>query len=265
MDAGALAGAVPIPPPPPPNAQDQARVMLGRGTEAARSFFTGWRLVALAGAILLLVGITMGSTAIDAFGLRPSEPVRVARALDGAGLPDLQVTADPTGGVFVTGIVGNQAARARAQETLTSTGIPGIVDVRTTQELASASADVARLRGLEVTARPKGRTGVELHTTPLSPDARDALVQAIRSDVSGVGQVAIVDDLAPVDNAPVRTVADATKRVSTVIAGDPAYIRTVDGARYFPGAILPSGHRLAGIKDQTVVLEKNGRETRITF
>jgi type III secretion protein D len=63
----------------------------------------------------------------------------------------------------------------------------------------------------------------------------------------------------------IKTISDATKRVSSVVAGDPAYIITVDGARYFPGAIMPSGHRLVAIQEQTVVLERNGHQIRIKF
>jgi type III secretion protein D len=63
----------------------------------------------------------------------------------------------------------------------------------------------------------------------------------------------------------VRTVADATKKVSTVVAGDPAYIQTADGARYFAGAMMPSGHRLVAIEGQIVRLEKNGHEVKLSF
>ena len=138
------------------------------------------------------------------------------------------------------------------------------MQVQTSQELAQASADVARIHGHDAVATPIGRTSVELRTTPLTGDDRTKLLDAVKTDVPAVSQVAIRDDLAP-DDAPLHSVQDATKKVSTVVAGDPSYIATADGAHYFPGAMMPSGHKLVAIQGNTVLLEKNGRETRLTF
>ena len=87
----------------------------------------------------------------------------------------------------------------------------------------------------------------------------------MRTDVPGLKRIVLRDDMPPPEDVPLKAVADATKKVSTVVAGDPAYIQTVDGARYFPGAIMPSGHRLIGIAGNTVMLEKNGRQTQLKF
>jgi type III secretion protein D len=265
QDATSLAGAVVVPPPPPPTRGDQALAVVGKAREQAAGFVTGPRIALVVGAILLLVGLSSFGPIVDTLGLRPDEVKRVQMALRDANLPDLQATRDETGGVFVTGIVTDEAARARAQDVLRQAHIPGTVDVRTTTDLANAAAEVARLRGLEANGKPTGRGLVELHTIPLQPEARTALIGAIRDDVGGIRRLAIVQDLIPADETPIRTVADATKKVSTVVAGDPAYIKTADGARYFAGAMMPSGHRLVAIKDQTVVLEKNGREIRLSF
>lgn len=265
QEATSLAGAVPVPAPPPPTRRDQALAAVEQAREQAVGLFTVRRVAVVAGLVLLLVAIGSFGPIVDALGLRPDETKRVEIALRDAGLPDLHAAEDETGGVFVTGIVTDEAARVRAQEALRAAHVPGTVDVRTTIDLANAAAEVARLRGLEANARPTGRAMVELHTTALQPEARTGLIDAIRSDVGGIRRLALIDDLVPSNETPVRTVADVTKKVSTVVAGDPAYIRTADGARYFAGAMMPSGHRLVAIKDQTVVLEKNGRETRLTF
>ncbi|MBW8911260.1 MAG: hypothetical protein JF564_05095, partial [Sphingomonas sp.] len=139
------------------------------------------------------------------------------------------------------------------------------VDVQTVGELANASVDVARIRGLQAVARPIGPAAIELRTTPLDPDGRAKLTQAVRTDVPALKRLVLRDDMPPPEDVPLKTVADATKKVSTVVAGDPAYIQTVDGARYFTGAIMPSGHRLIGIVGNTVMLEKNGRQTQLKF
>jgi type III secretion protein D len=49
------------------------------------------------------------------------------------------------------------------------------------------------------------------------------------------------------------------------VPGDPAYVVTADGTRYFQGALLPTGHRIAGIEERRVVLELNGVQTPLVF
>ncbi len=56
------------------------------------------------------------------------------------------------------------------------------------------------------------------------------------------------------------------KRIVTLVSqGALPHLVTADGGRYFVGATLPSGHRLAAVQPQGVVLERDGRETRIDF
>jgi|GEM_PF-3171104 len=56
------------------------------------------------------------------------------------------------------------------------------------------------------------------------------------------------------------------KRIVTLVSqGALPHLVTADGGRYFVGATLPSGHRLAAVLPQAVVLERDGRETRIDF
>jgi len=265
-EAGTLAAAVPVPPPPPPTIEDKALALLSKAADRAGDLLTGWRLPALAGAGALLIGATAAGPALEAMGFHRDRAGRVETALTKAGLAELRATSNvTTGAVIVSGVVGSEEERLRAERVLRTTYVPTQLNVQTSQDLAQAAADVARIRGLQASARPIGRADIELHTPPLAPDARAQLVEAVKADVGEVRRLVLEDDLPPQDNAPVKTVNDATKKVSTVVAGDPGYIKTVDGALYFPGAMMPSGHRLVGIEGQTVLLEKDGRETRLTF
>lgn len=265
-DASGLATAIAPVAAPVPTIGDQATAMAEVAGKRVVEALRGWRLAALGGAATLLVAATAAGPAMTAMGLTGTRADKVEQALGKAGLPELKATeSSAAGAVIVSGVVGGEGERAKAEQVLRSSRVPAQLDVQTSNELAQASADVARLTGLEATARPVGRTIVELRTTPLSPDQREKLLHAVRSDVQSVKQVVLRDDLVPTDNAPVRSLADATKKVSTVVAGDPAYIQTSDGTVYFAGAMMPSGHKLKGIEGQTVLLEKNGRETRLTF
>lgn len=265
-EATGLAGTVPALPETPPSASDHALAVVERAGEGLSGLLTRRRLRVGAAAVgvLLLASVTM--PVVDALELRGSPETRVTRALADAGLKDLRVSRDSgSGGVVVTGVVGNEGLRQRAAKALEDSGVTGTLSVQTSADLARAVADVARMHGLQSVAKPIGRTAVELRVTPLEPEQESRLAQAVRGDVRALTQLALRDDLPPVETTPVKTVQDATKKVSTVVAGDPAYIQTVDGARYFSGALMPSGHRLVGIQANTVILEKNGRETRVNF
>jgi hypothetical protein len=50
---------------------------------------------------------------------------------------------------------------------------------------------------------------------------------------------------------------DGTRIVSVVASADP-YVVTADGSRYYVGASLPQGGRLAGVKEGEVLVERNG-------
>jgi len=58
---------------------------------------------------------------------------------------------------------------------------------------------------------------------------------------------------------------DPGKRIASLVAGASAYLVTVDGARYFVGAILPTGHRIVAIERTAVALERDGQRTSLNF
>lgn len=265
-EAGGLVEVVPLQPPEPLDTRAQALAVLDRAREEAAGLMTQRNgLIAASVAGLAIVGLSF-FPALEAMGLRPDAPTRVDRALDGAGFTALAVKPAASGeDVAITGVVINEAQRVRVQSILRDSGVPGTVDVQTSSELAQAAADVARGRGLSASARAVNRTAVELRTSTLTDDARTGLVQAVRSDVGQIATLTIRDDLPAPGEVAIKAISDLTRKVSTVVAGDPAFIQTADGARYFPGAIMPSGHRLVGIDGTSVYLEKNGRNIKLTF
>lgn len=265
-EASGLVAAVPSPPDMPPSARETAVAIAGRASEGLGAAFTRGRVTAVAAVAGVLVIATATMPVVDALNLRGTPEARVERAMRDAGLPGLDASEDQANGaIAVTGVVATEGQRQTAIAALRDTGLPGSVAVVTSADLARAVADVARIHGLQAIARPTGRASVELRTTPLAPDAEAKLAQAVRNDVRALAGLSLRDDLPPADLAPLHTVQDATKKVSTVVGGDPGFIQTVDGARYFPGALMPSGHRLVAIQGNMAVFEKSGRETRVAF
>ncbi len=266
-EAGQLADTQPAPPELPEPVADRALAALGDARTQLGRIGGNRRVVTIAGiALAVLLLVLVMPTAVAGLGLFGTNESRAERALAQAGLTQLRVAARPDGdGVLVEGFVASPAARDKAEQALAAHDIPAELRIRTTADLAAASADVARLQNIRAAARPLGLRVVELRTVPVTEAQRTRLIAAIRSDVPGIRQLRVRGDLPPDEEIAVRSVSDATKKVSTVVAGDPSYIQTVDGARYFSGALLPSGHRLVAIQGNMVVLDKGGRQTRVTF
>lgn len=249
-----------------PDPRAEAVAAFGRAREGAAGLMSRRNGLIAAGLAVLVIGGVAAVPALDALGLMPDPASRVDRALDTVGLAPLVVNATPDGdSVTITGVVANEGQRVKAQNALRDAGVSGTVDVQTSNEIAQAAADVARGRGLTASARATGRTAVELRTSPLTDDAREGLVQAVRTDVRQIGPLRLRDDLPAADEVAIKAVSDLTRKVSTVMAGDPAYIQTADGARYFAGAVMPSGHRLVAIEGNSVYLERNGRKIKVMF
>lgn len=197
---------------------------------------------------------------------RPSAAMQrdtAAAALAAAGYPALKVSTAPDGNVMVTGRIATDADRPAVSYALAQAGVPATLAVRSGSELARAVVDAARVNGITVTARATA-TGIDVHHPPMPAAAREGLRALIRREVPGLGPLRLVGDGGSTGPVPL-TIADATKRVSSVVTGEPAYVVTADGAHYFAGAMLPSGHRLVAIEAGAVILEQGGQQTRLTF
>ena len=86
----------------------------------------------------------------------------------------------------------------------------------------------------------------------------------MRQDVPGLRSHE-VENTVPAEPVATPVVDDPGKRIASIVPGDVAYVVTVDGTRYFPGALLPSGHRIASITETEVLLEKDGRPSSLRF
>jgi type III secretion protein D len=258
--------------PPPENAEavpvpHRLGALAQEALARARATFGGALQSPLAvRAALVVVAVVMAGPLMDeATGLfRPSEARAEAALLDaGFGSVDLVESGNR---LVATGFVRDEGARKQVTHLLERAGVDAVVDVRTGAEVARAAADVARMHGVAASARWQAPGVLLLRTEPLERDERAALVEAVRRDVGDVGPVRLLDDLDAVDtgSAP-ASVSDAAKRVATVVAGDPGYIQTIDGARYFVGAVMPSGHVLKAIEGRDVVLERSGKTVRVTY
>ena len=219
----------------------------------------------LLGIVAALIIAAVTAPAIEALQLGGTPADRTARALAAAGFRNVTVAQGANDEVLIAGYVATEADRQRVQSLVDGKGFRATVAIGTGEELARSAVDVARVNGVESRARTLGAGVVELSTIPLDDAGRARIDRLVRRDVPGLRRLIVRDDPTLAGSDDVKSISDATKRVSTVVSGDPAYIVTADGARYFPGAVMPSGHRLIAIEEQNVVLERNGRRIMLKF
>ena len=220
---------------------------------------------AIFGIVALIVVLLFAGPAIEALQIGGGPAERTQHAITAAGYTGVTVREIATGELQLGGYVASDADRQRIRALVEAKAMRATMSIETGEEMARGVADVARLNGVEGRARTLKAGIVELTAAPLDEAARNRIEAVVKRDVPSLQRLVFRDDPAVGGGDEVRTIADATKRVSSVVDGDPAYILTVDGARYFAGATMPSGHRLVAIQQQTVVLERNGKQVRIRF
>lgn len=246
--------------PPPVSEQEAALAVLSSRWRTGPARIWGrLRRPMLALGVITASGFIVVPPAVDAIQYGIGSEYRARRVLETAGFRNLQVT-ERAGRLTVSGVVPTDGERLRLQRAFEIAGVDADLAVLTASALARAVADVARLNGVRAEARPQRDGGVVLATAPIDDRTRERLTQVVRRDVPGLTMLRFSEDL-----GEPRTVSEATKRVASVVTGDPPYILTEDGARYFAGAVLPSGYRLVAIDGNKVRLDRRGKTFTLKF
>jgi hypothetical protein len=128
---------------------------------------------------------------------------------------------------------------------------------RSGASIAHDVAEVLRLSGIACEAQYNGEGAVTVSGHLGDPKALEAIVKsrAIR-EIVGLKRVMAINLDHPGGSTRGTTI-DGTRIVSVVASADP-YVVTADGSRYYVGASLPQGGRLAGVKEGEVLVERDG-------
>jgi type III secretion protein D len=145
--------------------------------------------------------------------------------------------------------------------------VPAQVDAWVNEALAADLVEVLRVNGVRAEAQVRGRGQAQV-TTHITDATRLAHLKALlQRDVPGVLDVVMNSTALASDRPPSSTrVDDPGKRVASVVPGDPPYVVTADGTRYFQGALLPTGQRIESIREREVALtDVSGAATTLRF
>lgn len=226
------------------------------------------------GGALAAVSVAVLAFAYTTVPTPPSPEQQAQRAvalLHGAAMPRLTVRADPQGALQISGYLETAAQRARAEQLLAADQLPRAPaapqaqwQVWVNEAVVGAVQDVFRAKGIQATVEAVGPGAVRVQTSVADPLVLDEVRSTARRDVPGLAALEVHNTVPMAQGRP-AVVDDPGKRVASIVQGDPPYVVTVDGTRYFEGALLPSGHRIAGIEEKQVLLEFNGVRTPLIF
>ncbi|MCJ2189088.1 SctD/MshK family protein [Novosphingobium beihaiensis] len=207
--------------------------------------------------LLLLAAAGLMRSSLEASRELPSS---FGDQLAEAGIQGLAVEPDGAGALIVSGVVASESELAQLRKLAAAYPVPVMVDVTSNAALAGAAEEILHAQGIEATVAPApGRPrAVEVSAAYMAGGRQDELRTMLKRDLPGLGAVSFRIDDALGGNPLQSFFARSGAGIATLVS-DPGYIVTADGSRWFPGAVLPSGHRLISVGKDSVRLEKDGR------
>lgn len=247
--------------PLPPTAWSKLTAMSARWRPTAISANAMLIPVVLVGAVLLSVGGVHVASAVASAAAVEDRARAAAQELERRGFHGLRVSQDSVNGhLIIAGVVGSNAQLVELQHWAPTQFGRAMIDVETADAVAQAARDVLADEGIngDVSVEHSGIVTVRSSIEP--SDAGAARVIALLNDIGSIRKVRWAPRNSASERASIQQYfASSTHGIATVVESDPGFIVTADGSRWFPGAVLPTGHRLVSIADGKITLMRDGR------
>ncbi len=148
------------------------------------------------------------------------------------------------------------------------------IRVHVQNDIVEGVRDVYRTNGVRASVEPIGPGAVRVTTAESEPRDPGFMQNAAMEDVAGLVTMEARNELPPAASPEADQVPQAPrpqgedkvgKQVVAIVKGDPSYVVTRDDSRYFVGSLLPTGHTIEAIDDQSVMLDWRGQKTSLDF
>lgn len=215
-------------------------------------------------AVLTALGI-QGRWQVDASEQRPNNTFeQQMAALDLGDSLVLEGDGDPR---RLLGRVATHAQYRELQAVVAAQAVPPEMQVQVDDELRESIRDIYRNHGVSAQVAVLGQGHVQVDTQGVSDETLIEIEQALQEDIPGLQKLDVSNSPAAQedDAAGTARALDPKKEVEAVVAGSISYVMTRDKARYFVGAVLPSGHTITAIEQGLVVMQRDGEESRLRF
>ena len=221
--------------------------------------------------VLLIAVVTISalfaiSSGIPAWPKSQPKPAKVQAVLSEEGFDKLVVIKTEAGDLRIEGMLTSDAERVRLQRVLAAREWRPRLELQTHDGIARQVEELYLANGVKAAARSVGAGMVRLDATGSDPDEAARLERLAMGEVKGLRRIDV--SLLPGADEGGRfedIQQGGGKRVVSVIGGERGHVTTADGARYFPGAVLPTGHRIVSIEDTRVLVERNGSRSELNF
>ena len=221
--------------------------------------------------VLLIAVITVSalfaiSSGLPAWPKMQPRPAKVQAVLLDEGFDGLSVSKSSEGEIRIEGVVATDADRARLRRVMTAHDWQPRVNVQTHEGMARQVEDFYMANGVEAAARAAGAGLVRLDVIGSNPEEAGRLQRLAMTEIKGLRRIDISMLPGADDGGRFEDMQEGGgKRVVSVIGGPQGHVTTADGARYFPGAVLPTGHRIVSIEETKVLVERNGSRSELNF
>jgi type III secretion protein D len=180
--------------------------------------------------------------------------------LSSAGFKNMTVTRDSgTGRLVITGTLRTDKDLAKLRSYAES-NLPGaIVDVQTTESHAAAATEILGSQGIEGSVKPVAVGVLEVTSEFLPQDRKAQLIALFKQDLPAVKKVSFAENAALGERDLQYFFSSGDFGLASFVDGDPSYIVTADGTRWFPGATVPTGHVIVAMGNGRITFERDGR------
>ena len=221
--------------------------------------------------VLLIAVITVSalfaiSTGVPAWPKSQPKPAKVQAVLSEEGFDKLVVTKTEAGDLRIEGMLASDTERVRLQRILAAREWRPRLELQTHAGIARQVEELYLANGVKAAARSVGAGMVRLDVTGSDPDEAARLERLAMGEIKGLRRIDVSMLPGADEGGRFEDIQQGGgKRVVSVIGGERGHVTTADGARYFPGAVLPTGHRIVSIEDTRVLVERNGSRSELNF
>jgi len=175
----------------------------------------------------------------------------------------LEANTAADGRTTLRGRLSTQVQRAQLDAWLAGRGFTPKVEVWVDEAIAHDVTEVFRVNGVSVRTQVAGAGRIAAEAVEPNTDKLNRAADVVRRDVRGLQALDVRNTAKPAPPPAPPVFDDPGKRIASLVPGDPAYLVTADGSRYFIGAQLPTGHRITQIDKSRVTLELHGQSSTL--
>jgi type III secretion protein D len=220
------------------------------------------------GGVLLACGAALWTAHLSA---KPHEdivmppPPSLAVQLQKSEFSTLTARTLQDGRTELRGRLATLAERGRLDTWLAERQLNPAVEVQVDETLVRDVTETFRINGVSVRATVAGLGAVDAEAVERDNNKLARAEEVVRRDVRGLTKLTVRNNATPLPKPLPPVPDDPGKRIASLVPGEPAYLVTADGSRYFLGSMLPTGHKIARIAHQSVTLEREGEQTTLNF